>query len=101
MKKLLIVAISIAVVSFSQASFGWSRYMAHRVVSEDISRELRIDKMCLRQTVATYLGISLDELETITSKELGRGGIDLPDDSEKSKQEYTYLYTASSHCPKL
>jgi len=74
--------------------------MAHRVVSEDISRELGVDRDCLKQVAAAHLGVSLTELETITSKELGNGGIDLPDDSEKSKTEYAYLYAASSRCPK-
>ena len=92
--------LSIALVCLSQNSFGWSKYMAHRVVSEDISRDLGVDRNCLKQIAAAHLGISLNELETITSKELGNGGIDLHGESEKSKTEYAYLLAAALRCPK-
>lgn len=100
MKKFFTGTVSIALVCLSQNSFGWSKYIAHRVVSEDISRELGVDRDCLKQVAAAHLGISLDEFYNIISKELGNGGIDLPDDSEKSKAEYAYLYAAASRCPK-
>lgn len=100
MKKIFMIPLFVVVITFAQNSFGWSKYMAHKVVSEDISRELDVDRDCLKQTVSAHFGISLTELETITSKELGNGGIDLPDENEKSKSEYSYLYTAANRCPK-
>jgi hypothetical protein len=100
MRKFFTGMVSVALVCLSQNSFGWSKYIAHRVVSEDISRELGVDRDCLKQVAAAHLGISLDAFYNITSKELGNGGIDLPDDSEKSKVEYAYLYAAASRCPK-
>lgn len=43
MRNLFMIAMTTAVIAFAPNSFGWSKYMAHRVVSEDISKELAVN----------------------------------------------------------
>ena len=103
MKNIIITSVYVFLISVSNNSFGWSQYMAHVVVSEDIGDQLgfnREGKKCLEQVVAKHFGISVTDIEKIIQQELGKGGIDLPDDNEKSKPEYAYIYEASSRCSK-